>query len=70
MGAFDFDNTSNLGRVLAAGTATTVQIFDASIGLNQGLNTFTVKYRKEPSPPWVSSSDPQFGRRRIVVIPY
>lgn len=70
MGGFDLVDTSSLGRVASTGTATTVQIYDASTGLNQGLNTFTVKYRKQTVSPWVSSNDPQFARRRIVVIPY
>lgn len=70
MGGFDMVDTSNLGRVFSAGTATTVQIYDAGAGLNQGLNTFTVKYKKATTGSWVSSADPQFSRRRIVVIPY
>lgn len=70
MGGFDLDNPSNLGRVNLAGTATTTQIFDASNGLNQGFNTFTLKYKQATAPGYTPVAAPRFARRRIVITPY
>ena len=70
VGGFDTGDPSANGRVFAASTATSVLMFDASDGLNSGLNTFEVKYRRQLSSGFTPITAASFYRRRIVVLPF
>lgn len=70
LGAFDIGDTSSNGRVYISGVATSVQVFDASNGLNAGLNTFRMVYRRHTDPQFTPLGAAVFGRRRLVVLPF
>lgn len=69
LGGFDLADTSSGGDVYISGTATSIQLFDASNGLNPGLNTFRMQYRRESDPAYTPVAAALFGRRRLVVLP-
>lgn len=69
-GGFDRGDTSVNGRVFSGATATAVQLFDASMGLNQGLNTFSVEYQQAAVSGYTPVGPAEFRRRRLVVMPF
>lgn len=69
VGGFDLADTGSGGDVFIGVTATAVQVFDSSVGLNEGLNTFTMMYRQEVPSGYTPTDSTSFLRRRIVVLP-
>ncbi|MEU0467218.1 hypothetical protein ABZ215_24725 [Amycolatopsis sp. NPDC006131] len=69
-GGFDLGNASSTGIVYLGATATTVQLFDQTMGLNEGLNTFTVLYQRATVTGYTPASPAAFRRRRLVVMPF
>ncbi|MFF5992576.1 hypothetical protein [Prauserella flavalba] len=70
VGAFDFGDASSGGDAYAGVTSTAIQVFDASVGLNSGLNTFTMQYRRTISGNYSPNAPALFSRRRLVILPY
>jgi hypothetical protein len=70
VGGFDVGDNTATGRVYVATAVTAVQVFDASNGLNQGMNTFTMKYQRLLDGGYTPTSPGRFSRRRLVIQPF